>query len=84
MLMHKDSLTDFTGFFLGVAGIALLLASIDEFAFHFIKSQLRVFAFGQSPPEVLYFIFRSSGLVQTALALWVWVLITVYLATRLW
>ena len=31
------------------------------------KAQLGVFAFGQSPPEVLYFIIKDSGLVQTVL-----------------
>ena len=42
-----------------------------------------VFAYSQSLPELLYFLIKEFCLVQTILALWVRVLITLYLTTRL-
>ena len=50
----------------------------------YILSKAHLLAFGKGLPEVLYSWFKSSGLVQTILALWVRVLVTLYLATWRW
>ena len=70
----------FTRFSLDVTYVTVFLASIGEFPFYPVSGPLRVFAFGQSLPEVLYFLIEQFRLIQTVLALWVRVLITPYLA----
>ena len=52
----------FTRFTLGVTHITVFLASIDEFPFYLVSGPLRVFAFGQSLPEVLSFLIKEFRL----------------------
>ena len=49
---------------------------------HLVQSHFGVFTLGQCLPEKLHFLWRRSGLLQTVLALWVRVLITLNLAER--
>ena len=49
---------------------------------YLVQSPLGVVTIGKRFPELLHFFFRSSGLLQTVLALWVRELMTPYLAER--
>ena len=67
-----------------VAPIINLPGRPVESFLHLVQSPLRVFAVGESLPEVLLFFWSNSGLLHTVEALWERVWITLNLAERWW
>ena len=74
----------FTGFPLGVSHVTLFLSPLMNFHSTLSRAHLGYLYLVRTFLRCCNSLFKSSGLVHTVLALWVRVLITLYLAARSW